>query len=71
VNGFTFVDPSVPVLLQILSSTQNASDLIPKGSIYGLGANRSVEITIPGDPPGGPVSVRATRGRAIVTVTML
>jgi iron transport multicopper oxidase len=46
----------VPVLLQILSGAQNASDLVPKGSIYGLEPNKSVEITIPGGVPGGPVS---------------
>ncbi|KAH9963716.1 Cupredoxin [Lactifluus volemus] len=54
INGFTFDAPMVPVLLQILSGAQNASDLVPKGSIYGLDANKSVEITIPAGVPGGP-----------------
>jgi iron transport multicopper oxidase len=54
VNGVSFVAPSVPVLLQILSGTQNASDLLPSGSIYGLDANKSVEITIPALVTAGP-----------------
>jgi len=43
------------VLLQILSGTQNASDLLPSGSIYGLEAGKSVELTIPALALGGPV----------------
>jgi iron transport multicopper oxidase len=58
VNGVSFKPPSVPVLLQILSGTTNASDLLPAGSIYGLGRNKTVELTIPGGAVGGPVSVR-------------
>ncbi|KAH9979129.1 laccase [Russula compacta] len=56
VNNATFTSPPVPVLLQILSGTRNASDLLPKGSIYGLVANKSVEISIPAhsSAPGGP-----------------
>jgi hypothetical protein len=56
INGFTFDAPMVPVLLQILSGAQSAADLVPKGSIYGLDANKSVEITIPAGALGGPVS---------------
>ncbi|KAH9175537.1 laccase 2 precursor [Lactarius sanguifluus] len=54
INGFPFEPPTVPVLLQILSGAKNASDLLPAGSIYGLEANKSVEITIPGGSTGGP-----------------
>ena len=43
------------MLLQILSGAQNASDLLPSGSIYGLDANKSVELTIPALATGGPV----------------
>ena len=60
VNGVTFEPPGIPVLLQILSGAKNASDLLPAGSIYGLGLNRSVELTIPGGAAGGPVSVRGS-----------
>ncbi|KAH9963713.1 Cupredoxin [Lactifluus volemus] len=54
INGVTFEPPKDPVLLQILNGAQSASDLVPKGSIYGLEGNKSVEITIPGGAPGGP-----------------
>ncbi|KAH9980739.1 laccase [Russula compacta] len=54
VNGVSFDPPSVPVLLQILSGAQKASDLLPSGSIYGLEANKSVEITIRPLSIGGP-----------------
>jgi len=54
VNGVSFQAPSIPVLLQILSGTQNASDLLPSGSIYGLEAGKSVELTIPAFALGGP-----------------
>ena len=56
VNGAPFVAPDVPVLLQILSGAQNASSLVPAGSIYGLERNKSVELVIPGGALGGPVS---------------
>jgi len=54
VNGVSFEAPSVPVLLQILSGAQKASDLVPAGSIYGLDRNKSVELVIPGGAVGGP-----------------
>ncbi|KAH9953170.1 laccase [Russula dissimulans] len=54
VNDASFVGPSVPVLLQILSGAKNASDLLPAGSIYPLQPNKSVELTIPGGALGGP-----------------
>ena len=57
VNGASFEPPTVPVLLQILSGVKNASDLVPKGSIYPLEPNKSVELTIPGGVVGGPVSI--------------
>ncbi|KAI9511060.1 laccase 2 precursor [Russula earlei] len=54
VNNSTFTSPKVPVLLQILSGVVNASQLLPKGSIYGLERNKSVELSIPAGAPGGP-----------------
>ncbi|KAH9991923.1 laccase 2 precursor [Russula vinacea] len=54
VNGVSFNPPTVPVLLQILSGVKNASDLVPARSIYPLGPNQSVELTIPGGVVGGP-----------------
>ena len=57
-NGVPFIPPTAPVLLQILSGTQNAQDLLPKGSVYALPRNKVIEITLPGTSPqiGGPVS---------------
>jgi iron transport multicopper oxidase len=55
-NNFTFKDPSVPILLQILSGAQKAQDLVPSGNIYGLTRNEVVEMVIPAGAKGGPVS---------------
>jgi iron transport multicopper oxidase len=58
VNGVSFKNPNVPVLLQILNGVP-ASDLLPSGSIYTVGGGQSVEVTIPGGAggsgTGGPV----------------
>ena len=48
VNGESFVPPTVPVLLQILSGAQNASDLLPEGMVYSLPANSSIELSFNG-----------------------
>ncbi|KAK7456415.1 hypothetical protein VKT23_010663 [Stygiomarasmius scandens] len=54
-NGTKFVPPNVPVLLQILSGTQRAQDLLPTGSVYGLPLNKTIEINlIPNNTVGGP-----------------
>ncbi|PIL30421.1 transporter [Ganoderma sinense ZZ0214-1] len=47
VNGVPFESPSVPVLLNILSGAARAQDLLPKGNVYTLPRNASVELTIP------------------------
>ncbi|KAH9857793.1 phenoloxidase [Lenzites betulinus] len=56
INGATFEPPSAPVLLQILSGAQSASDLLPSGSIYSLPSNATIELTFPATAaaPGGP-----------------
>uniref|UniRef100_A0A8H7XPB5 laccase n=1 Tax=Psilocybe cubensis TaxID=181762 RepID=A0A8H7XPB5_PSICU len=54
VNGATFIPPTVPVLLQILSGAQTAQDLMPAGSIYGLPPNKVIEISMPGGSIGSP-----------------
>jgi len=56
VNGVVYKPPTVPVLLQILSGAQQATDLLPTGSVYVLDANKVVELTIPAVNIGGPVS---------------
>ncbi|KAJ7730019.1 laccase [Mycena maculata] len=54
INGATFTPPTAPVLLQILSGTQLAQDLLPSGSVYSLPANKVIEVSIPGGSPGAP-----------------
>jgi FtsP/CotA-like multicopper oxidase with cupredoxin domain len=57
VNNVTFVSPSVPVLLQILSGARDPFQLLPNGSVYVLGANKVVELTVAINAPGGPVTL--------------
>ncbi|KAG6848879.1 hypothetical protein H0H93_013228 [Arthromyces matolae] len=54
INNVTFTSPSVPVLLQILNGTYDEDALLPKGSIYKLKPNSSVELQIWGLSVGGP-----------------
>ncbi|KAI0666083.1 laccase B [Trametes maxima] len=57
INGDTFVPPTVPVLLQILSGAQSAADLLPGGSVYTLPSNATIEISFPvtaTNAPGAP-----------------
>ncbi|KAI9450887.1 laccase [Lactarius psammicola] len=53
-NNASFVGPDVPILLQILSGKHSASELLPKGSIYPVAANKSVEVSFPAGVRGGP-----------------
>jgi iron transport multicopper oxidase len=54
INGVSFVPPTVPVLLQILSGATSASDLLPAGSIFTLPPNKVIQVSIPGGSPGSP-----------------
>lgn len=54
VNGATFVPPTAPVLLQILSGARTAQQLLPPGSVYVLPPNKVIEISIPGGTVGSP-----------------
>ncbi|RDB27655.1 Laccase-1 [Hypsizygus marmoreus] len=54
VNGATFVPPTVPVLLQIISGARTAQELLPDGSVYALPPNQVIEISIPGGSTGSP-----------------
>ncbi|KAG1837084.1 Cupredoxin, partial [Suillus subluteus] len=54
VNNVSFASPTVPVLLQILSRAQDASDLMPNGSVIILKANKVVELTLSTTGVGGP-----------------
>ncbi|KAJ6545172.1 laccase 1 [Mycena capillaripes] len=54
INGAEFIPPTAPVLLQILSGAQSATDLLPAGSVYVLPPNKVIELSIPGGSPGAP-----------------
>lgn len=56
INNASFVPPSVPVLLQIISGASTAQTLLPSGSVYVLPPNKVIEISMPGGSPGNPVS---------------
>jgi iron transport multicopper oxidase len=57
VNDVTFQEPSVPVLLQILSGARTAQDILPEGSIYVLPPSQVIELSMPGGSTGSPVSL--------------
>jgi iron transport multicopper oxidase len=60
VNGAIFNEPSVPVLLQILSGASTAQDLLPAGSVYVLPRNKVIEVSMPGGSTGSPVCFLST-----------
>ncbi|KAG6382194.1 laccase [Boletus reticuloceps] len=55
-GNVTYVDPPVPVLLQILNGARQATEFLPKGSVYTLPPNKVVEISFPNPAaaPGAP-----------------
>ena len=55
-NNASFIPPTSPVLLQILSGARTAQELLPSGSVYVLPRNKVIEISIPGGSPASPVS---------------
>lgn len=57
INGASFVPPTIPVLLQILSGKHAAQDLLPSGSVYTLPPQKTIELSIPAGVVGGPVSI--------------
>ncbi|KAJ6610545.1 yellow laccase [Mycena sp. CBHHK59/15] len=48
INNASFFPPTAPVLLQILSGSHVAQDLLPKGSVYELPPNKVVEVSFNG-----------------------
>lgn len=54
-GGRTYVPPSVPTFLQIMSGAQTAQALMPAGSYYELPRNKVIELSLPGSLTG-PVS---------------
>ena len=57
VNGVTFKQPSVPVLLQILSGAKTPQELLPSESIIALPPNKVIEISMQSTAPGSPVGL--------------
>jgi len=53
VDNTTYVNPSVPALLQILSGAQTAQDLLPEGQFIPLPADSVIELSMPGGVVGG------------------
>ena len=64
-NGVRYRPPTVPVLLQIMSGAQQATDLMPNGSVYVLEPNKVVELTMYTTGVGGPVSSHSSLSHAI------
>lgn len=66
INGVSYVEPPLPVLLQILAGARHPSQLLPSGSVYELPRGKVIELSIPatdltiGGASGGPVSVHRT-----------
>nr|AFE48785.1 yellow laccase [Stropharia aeruginosa] len=54
VNNASFVPPTKPVLLQILSGAHSVHELLPAGSIYELPPNSVIELSMPGGSAGSP-----------------
>ncbi|KIK56879.1 hypothetical protein GYMLUDRAFT_173705 [Collybiopsis luxurians FD-317 M1] len=45
INGVSYVPPTVPVLLQILSGATTAAELLPAGSVYTLPLNKTIQLS--------------------------
>ncbi|KAF5377887.1 hypothetical protein D9615_006802 [Tricholomella constricta] len=54
VNSTSFVLPTVPVLLQIMSGAMTPGSILPAGSMYYLPANQDIELSFSGGGPGFP-----------------
>ncbi|KAJ7152774.1 laccase [Mycena filopes] len=53
VNGVSFVPPTAPVLLQILSGAETPQSLLPAGSVIALPKASTIELSLPGGAVGG------------------
>ena len=54
INGHPFVPPTVPVLLQIMSGSLTAGELMPNGSVITLPGNSTIEVSFPITAAGAP-----------------
>ena len=57
INGVSYHSPDIPVLLQILSGSINATQLEPQGSVYTLPPNKVIELSFPGEFLAAAVSL--------------
>ncbi|TDL20836.1 laccase [Rickenella mellea] len=48
INGISYVSPTVPALLQILSGASKPSDFLPSENMFILPPNKTIEVSIPG-----------------------
>jgi iron transport multicopper oxidase len=48
INGISYMSPSLPVLLQLLSGASKPQDLLPSEQVFILPKNKLIQITIPG-----------------------
>jgi len=72
INGVAYKSPTVPVLLQILSGTKNAQNLLPRGSVYTVQRNQTIQINMPSGFIGGPhpFHLHGVSGLALARGTM-
>ncbi|CDO78173.1 Laccase [Trametes cinnabarina] len=68
INGATFKPPTTPVLLQILSGAQAASDLLPSGDVYVLPSNATIELSFPATIQAGAPHPFHLHGHAFAVV---
>ncbi|KAF9449616.1 multicopper oxidase [Macrolepiota fuliginosa MF-IS2] len=48
INGISYISPSIPVLLQILSGAKKPQDLLPSEQVFVVPRNALIEVNIPG-----------------------
>ncbi|KAG5354129.1 laccase, multicopper oxidase, benzenediol:oxygen oxidorectuctase [Termitomyces sp. Mn162] len=48
INGISYISPTVPVLLQLLSGAKDPQDFLPSEQVFLLPPNKLIEISIPG-----------------------
>lgn len=51
INGYSYIPPTSPVLLQILTGQLDAGQLQPYGSVYTLPPHKTIELSVPGGQP--------------------
>ncbi|KAF5356721.1 hypothetical protein D9757_012523 [Collybiopsis confluens] len=67
INGVSFVPPTVPVLLQILSGATTAAQLLPAGSVYSLPLNSVIQLSFKVGAAGAPHTFDVVRSAGSTT----